>query len=521
MKIKDVALALLSSVLLLLAFPKSNLEVMAWIALVPLLHCLRGKGAGKAFILGWLFGLVFFLGQLYWVSPMLQVYGQIPTAASIFTMAALIVYLSLYFALFAAILSLCEKRLGNLSWLFVPLLWTTLEYARENAFFLGFPWGALGYSQYRNLQFIQVADITGVLGVTFGVMLVNSAAARFIQFLTEYRNEKFWCSRLLYPVMAAGIVIAALYLYGNFRLKQIDRIASSSDKIRVAMIQGNISQNRKWDDDNVNFTLDRYITLTRQTSTRKPLLTVWPETAVPFFFQREDKRRERVMRLAEEADSYLLFGSPAYGYADGGTKYYNSAFLLSPDGEEKGRYDKQRLVPFGEYVPLKWLFSFVDKIVVGEGEFSKGKGADLLSVEDIPFGVLICFEILFPDLARRQARRGARFLVNITNDAWFGRTSAPYQHFSIGAFRAIENRLSLVRAANTGITGLIAPSGAVIESTEIFEDGWLVEETPMASGLRTAYTRFGDLFAWGVVVFTIITPLIAGNRYKTPENYST
>lgn len=504
MKAKDVALALMSSALLLLSFPRFDVEALAWVALVPLLYSLKGKRVGAAFFLGWLFGLAFFMGQVYWLSSTLKVYGQISTAISLLSMLILAVYLSVYFALFASILGLCENKLGARGWLLVPFLWTTLEYARENAFFLGFPWGSLGYSQYQNLMLIQAVDITGVPGVTFAVALVNSAAAQSIFRLTAHQEGSSVRRRLLPPVLAAAIPLVTLYAYGSFRLSQVEGGNRAVESVRVAVVQGNIPQDRKWDSENDSYTLAKYGSLSRLASAGGPRLIIWPETAVPFFFQREGEGRSEILRLAREEKAYLLFGSPSYNDENGLVRYYNSAFLLSPGGEALGRYDKQRLVPFGEYVPMKWLFSFVNKIVEGQGEFSKGRDARLLSADSVPFGVLICFEVLFPGLARKEAQRGARYLVNITNDAWFGRTSAPYAHFSVGVFRAIENRMALVRAANTGISGFIAPSGRVLQSTAIFEDGWLVQNVPVAAGTPTAYIRFGDLFARGVLAFTML-----------------
>jgi apolipoprotein N-acyltransferase len=245
---------------------------------------------------------------------------------------------------------------------------------------------------------------------------------------------------------------------------------------------------------------------------RRGNLILWPETAIPFYLQLRDSNGEMVLETARKTESHIITGSPAYRRGEGGIEYFNSAFLISPEGEMAGRYDKVHLVPFGEYVPLKRLLFFIKKLTVGVGDFSSGtsltpltlktasgEGSDRSSV-----GVLICFESIFPKLARGMVGNGANLLAVITNDGWFGRTSAPYQHFDIAVFRAVENRSFLLRAANTGVSGIVNPTGRIITKSSLFTRTTLVEDVGLRAAPLTFYTRYGDLFS----ILCLITSLI-------------
>ena len=261
-------------------------------------------------------------------------------------------------------------------------------------------------------------------------------------------------------------------------------------------------------------TLERYRRLTETVSSKSDLM-LWPEAATPFMFEQEPDYRSLVTRMTKDAGVPLLFGSPALRREHDGTPYLlNSAYLLDPSGEISGRYDKQHLVPFGEYIPLQRILFFLDKLVVGIGDFQPGPGPTLLSFARGPdqrqtrFGVAICFEVIFPDLVRRLANEGANFLVTITNDAWFGKTVAPHQHFGMVVFRAVENRMAFARAANTGVSGLIDPTGRIVTATPIFTEHAIIGSIPL-SAPSTVYTRFGDVFAWACVIMALFLLLFA------------
>jgi apolipoprotein N-acyltransferase len=209
--------------------------------------------------------------------------------------------------------------------------------------------------------------------------------------------------------------------------------------------------------------------------------------------------------LAQEAGQPLLFGSPTYVRDGGQDVMYNSAFLVGPDTTVLGRYDKIHLVPFGEYIPLRRLLFFLDKLVAGIGDFRSGEAYTVMAIPQGRFAVLICFEGIFPDLVRHFVRHGAQFLVNITNDAWFGYSPASYQHLSMVVFRAVENRLPIVRAANTGISAVIDPTGRLSQQTDLFVRTWIKARITPAEGATTFYTRWGDLFAYGCVLVTAVS----------------
>jgi len=256
-------------------------------------------------------------------------------------------------------------------------------------------------------------------------------------------------------------------------------------------------------------TIAIYKNLSASLASQGPRLIIWPETAVPFYLQFDKNLGPEVFDMSRHANAYLFTGAPAYkGYAQD-VEYYNSAFLISPEGEIIGKYDKTHLVPFGEYVPLKKYLPFIHKLVVGVGDFTPGKRLEPLEFEGNSFGVLICFESIFPELARGFIKKGAGFLINITNDAWFGRTSAPYQHFSQSIFRAVENKVFLIRAANTGISGVIDPVGRVRVQSGIFTREAIGDEIKLRDArLFTFYSRYGDIFAIGCLFLSVSCWLI-------------
>jgi apolipoprotein N-acyltransferase len=303
-------------------------------------------------------------------------------------------------------------------------------------------------------------------------------------------------------------------LYGRARLERYDR--QEGEKLTVALIQGNIAQDAKWDPSFLDETMNIYSRLTLAAAEEKPALVVWPEAATPFFFQSQKTYQEKVAALTRRAGAYLLLGSPACESDGEERRYFNSAFLVSPDGTITGRYDKMHLVPYGEYVPLKPLFPFIDKMVVGIGDFSSGSEVKNLHFPGGTFGTLICYEIIFPDLVRRFAKNGAEFLVNITNDAWFGSTAAPYQHLSMAALRAVENRRCVARAANTGISAIIGASGRIVQHSKLFTPQSLTGIISLNRDM-TFYTRRGDIFA---LLCTFLSLAVLGITFITARGRS-
>jgi apolipoprotein N-acyltransferase len=306
-------------------------------------------------------------------------------------------------------------------------------------------------------------------------------------------------------------MMGAVLCYGDIRIDQVKTIASSASAIPVALVQGNIDQSLKWSPEYQQKTIDIYENLTQKALQEKPALVIWPETALPFYYGVDEAFSRRVIEFIQSTGTYFLFGSPAVESVQGAYRYKNRAYLVAPDGTTVDYYDKYHLVPYGEYIPLKKWFPFLEKLVQSIGDFMPGEKGKTLHYPGGMLGPVICFESIFPYLSRSQVQNGAEVLVNITNDAWFGKTSAPYQHLSMLVFRAIENRRYAVRAANTGISAIISATGQVEQQSPLFEPYVLNGSVPMLSGL-TVYSRAGDLLAYacglwalGLVLWTLLT----------------
>jgi apolipoprotein N-acyltransferase len=499
--VRDIGLAALGGALMALSFPKVGLFVLAWVCLVPLLFAIRDKNPAKASLVGLVFGFVAFVGILYWTVYPVSVYGRISTVLAVLFMLLLVSYISIYSALFAAFVAWTRKRFGLSVFISAPVAFVSLEYLRS-VVITGFPWGFLGHTQIAWLPLVQVVDITGVYGVSFVIVAVNAALFMIIERLTG-RTRRF-------PAVETAVsclLVAVLIVYGVFAIAREKAIMAAGTPVPVALVQPNIRQDLKWDPSFQEETMNIYEEMTLASLPYKPRLIVWPETATPFFFQSNPVFRPRVEALARRADATLLFGTPAFEDDGGSMRYYNRAYVLSGDGRIIGRYDKIHLVPFVEYVPLRGIFFFVDKLANGAaGDFSKGTITEPVPTPIGPLGTLICYEAIFPESARIFARNGAAFLVNITNDAWFGTTSAPYQHFSMARFRAIETRLFFVRAANTGITAVVDPTGNCVVRTDIFTRTIALGDI-VPKPRTTFYTRFGDVFAF-LLTALLFLPLV-------------
>ncbi len=486
-------LSVCSGLLLTAAFPAVGWSYAAWIALVFLLWAVRGLSVKQSFAAGFAAGLVHYLTLLYWLVHTMHTYGYLPVWLSVLILCLLAVYLALYPAVFAA--SVAWLRPGPL-WALIlfPSLWVCLEFIR-NYLLTGFPWGLLGYSQYRHLSLIQMADIFGVYGVSFLVVLVNTV----LFFALVYAKKALWRHALVpgAKILACvGILAAALLAvlhYGGQRMNAVDEVIAAAETENVAVVQGNISQSEKWDAAFCHSTIDTYLRLSGDMAAAGADLIIWPETAAPFYFRYDRPMTAKLISGIQNIGVHFLVGAPTVTLEDESVRYYNSAYMIAPDGEIQGRYDKAHLVPFGEYVPLHRFLFFIGPMVAQVGEFRAGPMGHTLQWDDVAIGVQICYEVIFPELAEAMARNRAALLVNITNDAWFGFTSAPYQHFSMAVFRAVENRRPLARAANTGISGFIDPVGRILVQTPLFEEAAIVRPVPVMANLDTIYTRYGAL----------------------------
>jgi apolipoprotein N-acyltransferase len=487
-------IAVCSGLLLTACFPRIGLAFVAWGALIPLLYLAGQNNPPACFTLGWLAGLFHSLSLLYWITYVVNRYGNLPFAVSLTICFLLVAYLAIFIGLFCAGLSWLRNR--GLPWLLsAPFLWVTLELGKSRLL-TGFPWENLGYSQYSWLPIIQMADLTGVFGISFVLVLANVLLFILI-FSGNYQRKSL---TRLYPLLLLISLVSLVLGYGSWRLDSLE--AHPGPSFKVALVQGNIAQDTKWDPAFQQTTLEKYGRLTREVAKHRPQLLIWPETATPFYFLADRKNTETLFRLVREVQIPLLFGSPAYSRKGERLRFYNRAYLLDGYGTLIGYYDKIHLVPFGEYVPWKRVLFFVDKLVQAAGDFASGEQAVVLELPPAKAGVLICYEAIFPKLSRDLVNAGANFLVNLTNDAWFGRSSAPYQHLSMAVLRSVENRVPMARCANTGISGFIDSRGHILQVTSLFEDAAMLGTIHLGEG-KTLYTRYGDWLAW-ICLFVIV-----------------
>jgi apolipoprotein N-acyltransferase len=495
-----IGCAIASGLMLTASFPPGPLDWMAWLALVPLLWSLKDETPVRAFKLGLATGFAHYLTLIYWIVVVLKHYGGLPLMISLGVLLIFCSYLSLYPALFSYLI--IRIKGFRRSVFTVAAVWVCTEYLRAN-FLSGFPWCLLGYSQYKHIGLIQITDIVGVYGLSFLILLSN--ALIYVLLFDRQSIGKMFLRRDV-PIL---IVMAVFVLfYGYNRLSETTTAGRDRNSMRVAVIQGDIDQSVKWDPAYQEKTINIYERLTRTTRPFKPNLVVWPETALPFFFQGNREMSPRIIRLAVSLGSDLIFGSPAYKEEKGVVDYYNRAYALSSNGRVTGFYDKVHLVPFGEYVPLKRILPFVHRLVPAAGDFASGKEITPLRLPDVSAGILICFEAIFPALSREQTKKGAEILVNLTNDAWFGMTSAPHQHLSMAVLRSVENRRPMVRAANTGISAMISPRGEILSKGELFHEEVLMKELKWSDGSLSFYTLHGDLFILALFLLVVIHGII-------------
>ncbi len=495
--VKYMILAALSGCLAFLSFPPAELSGLAWVALVPIMVVAGKTGLRGSFFYSFLSGIFFFGGLLYWL-----------TNVTVPGLVVLVIFLALFWGSFGLAAHFVIKNSKDL--LILPFVWVILEYIRGNLF-TGFPWGLLAYSQYKNINLIQIADFTGSYGVSFMVAMFNVALLGFV--IKRKDKRKYMIVALLFILMASayGMNSQSAYTYEKGP--------------RISVVQGNIEQDKKWDEAFAEEIIKKHTALSEKAHGDIPDMIIWPETAYPYVIEGESDTPDGVSVLAGKNKDHILAGVV---YEDDGG-YYNSAVLIGQNGKTSGVYRKTHLVPFGEYVPfgalLARLRGLIDKPI---GDFRKGKEYTIFSLPGstsmsgkegmimkqtrfYKFGVMICFEDIFPYLARELVKKRANFLVNITNDAWFGRTAASRQHVQSSVFRAVENRTPVVRAANTGISCFIDSSGNVFSvvssnGSEIFVEGYSTADIAVCRA-RAFYTTHGDvfvLFSFIMIIFILV-----------------
>ena len=496
-------LAVLSGLLLVFSFPKFGHPAAAWVALAPLLLALTGPVASTAqrtigprpFWLGLTTGMVCFAGTIYWIPQTLREFGGLPWPVAIGMGGLFCAYLALYPALFAAITAGLIRRYGNEALWLSPAVWVVTEYARGHLF-TGFPWVSLGSSQWSVLPVAQLASLGGVPLLSALLAAVSAAIA-----YTVIAGR--WHVRAMVAVL---VVVSAGAIWGQWRMGQ-NALTRTGAPIAVGIVQGNVPQGQKWDPAYSAEISRRYLDLTERVAAQGVNLVVWPESSTPFVFEDEVVPSDAVRSVVRRHGIHLLLGSEEI-QRGADLRFYNSAFLLAPDGTTADTYRKVHLVPFGEYVPLADVLFFASPLVEGVAAFSAGESLAPLRLDGHRISTAICYEIVFPALVRESVLGGSELLTTITNDAWYGRSSAPHQHFAQATLRAVEMGRYLVRSANTGISAIVDPYGRVLERSSLFETATLVGRARLI-GRTTIYARIGDSLVWASGALTLVAWLTA------------
>ena len=512
-------LACTSGVLQVVIFPKPALYILSWVALAPLIYAIlkcreqdallvlddggeffAPATAWQGFLLGYVSGVIWYLGSNSWIFYVMHVYGGIGTATSVLCLLLYALYLSLYHGLFGLLLASIAARRNGFSLralVFTPFAWVAVELART--YITGFPWDLLGTTQIDNIPLSRIATVTGVYGISFEIVLVNTALAA--AFLVPRERRK---------LLLVSAVAAAIALHAGKLVHPPTLLADRGATLVQADIP--ILDSGDWTLDYLTHTLDSLAALSvrpENSATGTPGLILWPESPAPFFAT-DLHLRSTLADVARATDSYIIAGTLGIEHAGDPNRppdIYNSASVIAPNGAWTGRYDKIHLVPFGEFVPFEKLFSFASGLTRQIGTFARGKSRRPLQVGDAKVGTFICYEAVFPDEVRQFARNGADLFVNVSNDGWYGEGGAPWQHLNMARMRAVENDRWLLRDTNTGITAVIDPMGRIVAEAprnrrmQLQAAYSLIETT-------TFYTRHGDWFALLCAIITLLALLL-------------
>ncbi len=478
---------------------------LGWLALWPFARLISGLGPRAAFRLAFLAGTAAFTLALWWIYVVVHVHGHAPPWVGVAATLLLAAVLGAHLGAVGALSAWLEPRAGVLGVLALPCAWVVLEKLRGTLLLGGFPWAGLGYAAHSDAPLRELASLGGVYGLSFVLALGGALLAR---------------RRLL---AAVALLLGAHAL--GFLLHLSAEPDAGAPPLRVGIVQASIPQGEKWDPERASAAFDAHLELSEQAAAGGGVeLIVWPETAIPLLLEVEPAARTELAELAERTGASLLVGGIGIqrGARQEDLRFFNSTFAIDPVQGFVDRYDKTKLVPFGEYVPLRQVFGFLDALATGLAATDVTPGTAPRTVRGIAplrgeraAAPLICYEAIYPELVRAAVRGGARMLVNLTNDAWYGRSSAPEQFLAIAAMRAAEHGVPLVRAANTGISALVDAGGGVLATTPLFERRTLVGELPPPRAGLALYTRLGDWVVWasGVLIFGIAgSALLRGRR---------
>ncbi len=505
-------LVIISGILTALAFPTvfgdihvPNLGFLAWFSLAPLFFVIKDKGPRASFLWTFLCAAVYYGISLYWLYKALNTYGHLSPVVSVAVMVLLIAVISAYIALAPMLASFVEARTKISRFWTIPIFWVALEFARNYLPCNGFPWGNITNTQFAFLPIIQMTDITGIFGLTYIMILVNCACGFLI--IPYWRRCDAPATRSAKLMFATLLVVAAL-IYGYWRIYDVTKRQEGWPSVRAAVLQGNIPQGEKWIAGAEAAQIEPYADFTKLLVNGGANLIVWPEASYPWIVaEGEAKLNPELIgtgKTREDKNPFVLLGALTSNMKGNGKRdLSNSMLLLDKNGDIAGRYSKTHLVPFGEYVPARKFLFFAKKLVAPIGNFKPGESVQPVATDSYQVGGLICYEDIFPEIAAGQTGNGANILAVITNDAWYGRSSAAFQHLAISVFRAVENRRWMVRSANSGVSAVVDAAGRIISRTDIFEKGMIVSNVKLGEGL-SLYTRLGNWFAWVCVAMGVV-----------------
>ena len=485
---RDYLFAVVGGFVLTLAYPPFPTGFLAYFVLVPLLYALKDKTPKQHLYLAYLFGLAFNATALFWT-------WRVTLPGTV----AMILILALYWATPFWIFGLSKKRWGWKAYLLLPFLLVALEYFRTLGE-LAFPWTNLSYTQSYYPAWLQLLPFAGDTLLSFWIVCLNL----LIFYALENAGKKRWLG-----FAATFLFWLAPGVYGARVLAN----TKNESVMKVALLQGNIDSWSKWDAAFTQKSFDTYRELVFVAAAGGADFLVWPETAAPCYLLQEPNYLYQVMAMAQVAKKEMLVGTLAYRtLGPNQYLYYNAAYHFDTSGIPSIPYSKLHLVPFGETIPFSGRVRILKDIHVGQADFTPGDSILLLNSSFGPYAALICYEVVFPDLVRRFVLKGAKFLVGITNDGWYGRTNGPYQHERIALFRAVENRIPLVRAANSGISAAFDPYGRVLSEGELFKKQIVIAEIPLRQE-TTFYSRWGDFFPQGCFVVSILAVFLLAQGY--------
>jgi apolipoprotein N-acyltransferase len=483
--------------------PGYDVPGLPFVCLAPFLALAAGASSLRAAARrGWIAGTAGCLPLYYWIAHTVAVEGGKGWFLGCIAALLLSSYLGAYFSVAAAAARRLAERYGEKGLWAFPLAWVGVEYARSHLF-SGFPWILLGDSLAGSSRLRQAADLAGVPGLSF--LLALSGVSVYLSACSLARRG--W-GKAVVRAMPAAASACFLFAYGSFPLPRVGTAPPAGQPLRVGIAQGGIDQKEKWAPGNQGRTLDVYEELTLRARDEGAQVVIWPETAAPFFYGWESGLSRRLDGIAARAGVPLIFGAPWYDPEAGG-RIFNSVFHMDGLGVVRGRYDKRHLVPFGEYIPVRRLLFFLRKMTAGEKDFSAGTGPALFRVAGSPVGALVCYEAIFPAILRDGVARGAAWIVNVTNDAWFGDTVAPRQHLAMARMRCVEFRRPMARAANSGISAIIDSRGELVASLGLFRRGIVSGDVRPGAGW-TVYAKIGEFFAIScsiIATLTLIFPL--------------